>query len=67
MKKNAKVYLAARNKTKAQKAIEEIKAETGKEPVLLELDLANLKSVKKSAEVFLKFVIASPLYVNHHG
>ena len=51
----------------AQKAIEEIKAETGKEPILLELDLANLKSVKKSAEAFLRFVVASLLYVNHHG
>lgn len=53
--KNAKVYLAARNKSKADKAISELKQSTGKEAIFLELDLANLKSIKKSAETFLRY------------
>lgn len=52
--KNAKVYLAARNKAKADKAIAELKRDTGKEPIFLELDLANLRSIKKSAETFIR-------------
>lgn len=52
--KNAKVYLAARNKSKADKAISELKQSTGKEAIFLELDLANLKSIKESAETFLR-------------
>lgn len=54
MAKNAKVYLAARNKAKADKAIAELKRDTGKEPIFLELDLANLRSIKKSAETFIR-------------
>ncbi|KAG8700854.1 hypothetical protein FRC09_005713 [Ceratobasidium sp. 395] len=53
LNKNAKVYLAARNKTKADEAIEWLRQETGgKEPVFLELDLASLDSIRKSAEEF---------------
>lgn len=50
---NAKVYLAARSKSKADEAIEWLKQETGgKSPIFLELDLASLSSVRKAAEVF---------------
>ncbi|KAG8730184.1 hypothetical protein FRC12_020427 [Ceratobasidium sp. 428] len=53
LNKNAKVYLAARSKTKANEAIEWLRSETGgKEPVFLELDLANLSSIRKAAEEF---------------
>ncbi|KAG9105342.1 hypothetical protein FRC07_009376 [Ceratobasidium sp. 392] len=53
LNKDAKVYLAARSKTKADEAIEWLKKETGgKEPVFLELDLPNLGSVRKAAEEF---------------
>ncbi|KAM5535833.1 hypothetical protein V8D89_010451 [Ganoderma adspersum] len=50
---NAKVYLAARSKEKADAAIAELNAATGKEALFLELDLASLASVKKAAEDFL--------------
>ncbi|KAI0642874.1 NAD-P-binding protein [Trametes meyenii] len=50
---NAKVYLAARNKTKAEAAIASLKEATGKEAIFLELDLSSLASVKKAAQEFL--------------
>ncbi|KDR82950.1 hypothetical protein GALMADRAFT_238644 [Galerina marginata CBS 339.88] len=50
---NAKVYVAARSREKAEKAIEDLKTETGKEGIFLKLDLSDLKSVKASAEEFL--------------
>lgn len=53
---DAKVYLAARNEDKARKAIEELKDETGKEAVFLQLDLADLASVKSSTNQFLSIV-----------
>jgi len=54
LKKNAKVYLAARSKTKADAAIEELKQATGgKEAIFLELDLSSLAAVKKAADEFL--------------
>ncbi|CAE6491655.1 unnamed protein product [Rhizoctonia solani] len=50
---NAKVYLAARSKSKADEAIEWLKQETnGKAPIFLELDLANLDSIRKAVEEF---------------
>lgn len=53
LNKNAKVYLAARSKTKADEAIEWLKQETGgKAPIFLELDLANLDSIRKSVDEF---------------
>ncbi|KAI0754733.1 NAD(P)-binding protein [Daedaleopsis nitida] len=50
---DAKVYLAARNKEKAKASIASLKRDTGKEAMFLELDLANLASVKKAADEFL--------------
>ncbi|KAF7789133.1 hypothetical protein EIP86_000068 [Pleurotus ostreatoroseus] len=50
---NAKVYLAARSKEKAEAAIADLKDTTGKEAIWLELDLANLASVRRAAEEFL--------------
>ncbi|CAE6380524.1 unnamed protein product [Rhizoctonia solani] len=53
LNKNAKVYLAARSKSRADDAIEWLKAETnGKAPIFLELDLGNLDSIRKAAEEF---------------
>ena len=53
LKHNAKVYLAARNATKANTAITELKNETGKEAIFLQLDLSDIPAVRKSAEEFL--------------
>ncbi|KAH9917183.1 uncharacterized protein B0H18DRAFT_1035790 [Fomitopsis serialis] len=50
---NAKVYMASRNKDKATAAIQQLKEETSKEAIFLELDLSVLSSVKKAAEEFL--------------
>ncbi|KAL1946145.1 hypothetical protein VTO73DRAFT_15272 [Trametes versicolor] len=50
---NAKVYMAARNKAKAEAAIASLKTATGKEAIFLELDLSSLASVKKSVQEFL--------------
>ncbi|KAG8795582.1 hypothetical protein FRC12_012321 [Ceratobasidium sp. 428] len=53
LRKNAKVYLAARSKAKADEAIEWLKQETdGKTAIFLELDLASLASAKKAADTF---------------
>ncbi|KAJ6481461.1 NAD(P)-binding protein [Mycena vitilis] len=51
---NAKVYLAARNPSNAQLAIDDLKSQTGKQAEFLELDLADLHSVKRAVEEFTK-------------
>ncbi|KAJ7438006.1 NAD(P)-binding protein [Mycena galericulata] len=51
--KNATVYLAARSPAKGNAAIAELETETKKRAKLLELDLADLKSVRRAAEAFL--------------
>jgi NAD(P)-dependent dehydrogenase (short-subunit alcohol dehydrogenase family) len=52
--KGAKVYIAARSEEKSQRAIEELKQETGKESVLfLKLDLTDFASIKAAAEEFV--------------
>ncbi|PCH39965.1 NAD(P)-binding protein [Wolfiporia cocos MD-104 SS10] len=52
LKRGAKVYMASRNKAKAMKAIFSLQKATGREAIFLELDLANLRSVKKAAAEF---------------
>lgn len=49
----AKVYIAARSRSKAEEAISELKTITGKEALFLSLDLSDLVSVKRAAETFL--------------
>ncbi len=39
--------------TKADAAIADLKSETGKEAIFLQLDLADISAVRKSAEEFL--------------
>ncbi|THH31611.1 hypothetical protein EUX98_g2596 [Antrodiella citrinella] len=50
---NAKVYIAARNTTQIQTAIDSLKEATGKEAISLELDLSSLASVRRAAKEFL--------------
>ncbi|KAJ6613786.1 NAD-P-binding protein [Mycena sp. CBHHK59/15] len=50
----ATVYMAARNRSSANNAIKSITNDTGKSPIYLELDLADLNSVQKAAETFLR-------------
>jgi retinol dehydrogenase 12 len=56
---NAKVYLAARSAAKANAAIAELKDVTGKEAIFLQLDLADITAVRKSAEEFLSYVLSA--------
>ncbi|KAF7359081.1 hypothetical protein MSAN_01249200 [Mycena sanguinolenta] len=51
--KGATVYLAARSPSNGQTAIAELETATGKRAELLELNLADLKSVRRAAETFL--------------
>ncbi|KAH9179024.1 NAD(P)-binding protein [Lactarius sanguifluus] len=54
LSKGAKVYIATRSEEKSQKAIEELKKETGKDNIFfLKLDLADLVSVKAAAEEYI--------------
>ncbi|KAJ7621313.1 hypothetical protein FB45DRAFT_992302, partial [Roridomyces roridus] len=50
---NAKVYMACRSRVKAEAVIAELKELTGKEAIFLEMDLADLASVKRAADEFL--------------
>ncbi|KAA1468862.1 NAD-P-binding protein [Dentipellis sp. KUC8613] len=53
LSKNAKVYLGARSEAKAKAAIDEIKSKTGKTDIhFLQIDLADLASVRKAAEEY---------------
>ncbi|GJJ10480.1 hypothetical protein Clacol_004706 [Clathrus columnatus] len=51
--KNAKVYSAARSVEKAQIAADQLKRDIGKSPILIQLDLGDLASVKRAALDFL--------------
>ncbi|KAF7302622.1 hypothetical protein HMN09_00896700 [Mycena chlorophos] len=51
---NARVYLAARNAESAKMAIAELKTQTGHDAEFLELDLADLGSIKRAAEEFTR-------------
>jgi len=54
LSKGARVYIATRSEEKSQKAIEELKQETGKDSIFfLKLDLADLVSVKAAAEEYI--------------
>ena len=48
------MFIATRSEEKSQKAIEELKKETGKDSIFfLKLDLADLVSVKAAAEEYI--------------
>ncbi|KAI9444098.1 NAD-P-binding protein [Lactarius indigo] len=54
LSRGAKVYIATRSEEKSQKAIDELKKETGKDSIFfLKLDLADLVSVKAAAEEYI--------------
>ena len=57
MARNAKIYFACRNETKAREAIAELREVTGNEGIFLPLDLADLRSVKAAAENFMRWVV----------
>ncbi|KAG9045160.1 hypothetical protein FS837_006928 [Tulasnella sp. UAMH 9824] len=67
LSKNAKVYMAARSKAKAEAAIAELKSITGRDALFLQLDLANLDSITKSANEFMSKESALHLLFNNGG
>lgn len=64
---NAKVYLAARSAQKANEAIAELKNETGKEAIFLQLDLSDIPAVRRSAQEFLSKESQLHVLVNNAG
>lgn len=52
LRRNAKVYIAGRTPAKAEAAIQELKERTGKDALFFELDLANLRAIRKAAADF---------------
>ncbi|KIO29245.1 hypothetical protein M407DRAFT_70708 [Tulasnella calospora MUT 4182] len=67
LSKNAKVYMAARSKAKAEAAIAELKTATGKDALFLQLDLADLDSITKSANEFMSKEPALHILFNNGG
>ncbi|KAG8943036.1 hypothetical protein FRC04_003247 [Tulasnella sp. 424] len=67
LKKNAKVYLAARSKERGEAAIKELQAVTGKSAQFLELDLANLDKITASAKEFMSKEGALHILFNNAG
>ena len=59
LRKNAKVYLAARSQQKGEDAIRALKDETGRTASFLQLDLNDLAAVRTSAQEFAKCVASS--------
>lgn len=57
--------MASRDENKARIAIEELKEQTGKEAVYLELNLANLASVRNSAAEILRYAENALLHARH--
>ena len=49
-----KVYVAARDKDKAEADLKQLKKNTGKDGIFLKLNLSDLKVVKAAAEEFLR-------------
>jgi retinol dehydrogenase 12 len=67
LEKNATVYLAARDHTKAANAITDLKAATGKVANYLPLDLADLASVKAAAGEFMSKERQLHVLINNAG
>ncbi|KAF7360538.1 Short-chain dehydrogenase/reductase family protein [Mycena venus] len=65
--KNAKVYLAARSAEKATAAIKRLEEETGKSAIFIQVDLADLPSVRKAADAFLARESKLDLLFNNGG
>ncbi|KAJ7867678.1 NAD(P)-binding protein [Mycena olivaceomarginata] len=65
--KNATVYLAARSQEKAADAIRRLEEETAKQALFIELDLADLPSVRRAAEAFLAQEARLDLLFNNGG
>ena len=66
-RKGARVWLACRSEAKTRPVLDEIRAATGKDAAFLELDLADLSSVKKAAQTFLATGEPLDVLINNAG
>ena len=69
-RKGARVFMASRSRKRAEEAIASLKKELGSEeaPIeFLELNLMDLKQVKKTAEDFLSLNLSLNILVNNAG
>ncbi|KAJ7312875.1 NAD(P)-binding protein, partial [Mycena albidolilacea] len=64
---NATVYMACRSRRKAEIAISELRNSTGKDAIYLELDLANLSSIKTASQEFLSKETKLHILYNNAG
>ncbi|KAH7913694.1 NAD(P)-binding protein [Hygrophoropsis aurantiaca] len=64
---NAKVYLGCRDAGRAQEAIDDLKKDTGKDAHFLQLDLADLHSVKSAVVEFQRQEPALHILINNGG
>ncbi|KAJ7743583.1 NAD(P)-binding protein [Mycena metata] len=65
--KNAKVYLGARSPEKAADALRRLEEETRKTAIFLQLDLADLSSVRRAAESYLALESKLDILFNNGG
>ncbi|KAJ7696045.1 NAD-P-binding protein [Mycena rosella] len=66
--RNAKVYLAARSEERARVAIDDIRQSTGKSDIhFLQIDLADLPSIKKAAEEYISKEQELHVLINNGG
>ncbi|KAI0341487.1 NAD(P)-binding protein [Trametopsis cervina] len=64
---NAKVYIAARSRAKAEPVLKELTTPEGNAPLFLQLDLAELASVRRCAEEFLSKETELHILFNNGG
>lgn len=55
--------MASRSRARAEEAIADIEGQTGKKAIFLELDLADLASVKRAAEAFQRYELSRSMFV----
>ncbi|KAJ7838636.1 NAD(P)-binding protein [Mycena olivaceomarginata] len=65
--KNATVYLAARSRERGAEAITRLEADTGQKAIFLQLDLADLASVRRAARSFLEQESQLDILFNNGG
>jgi len=63
----AKVYIFSRDASRTAEAIQSLKSETGQDAIHIQMDLAELSSVKQAAEEFKKRESALHVLINNAG
>ncbi|XP_070490362.1 retinol dehydrogenase 12-like [Chironomus tepperi] len=67
-KRGGKIYIACRNKTRGEDALNDIRRESGSDKVyFLQLDLASLKSVREFSEKFHQLETKLDILINNAG